>query len=66
MRALTLLFASLLSAGLAQGQDRIVLRAERLLDGAGNVLENRSVVVAGGSSARSERVVQPPTTSSRA
>ncbi|MGH9388490.1 MAG: amidohydrolase family protein, partial [Vicinamibacteria bacterium] len=48
MRARTLFFASLLSAGLAQGQSRIVLHAERLLDGAGNVLENQDVVVEGG------------------
>jgi imidazolonepropionase-like amidohydrolase len=42
------LFASLLSAGLVRGQERVVLRAERLLDGAGNILENRSIVVEGG------------------
>ncbi len=48
MRANVLSFAFLLATGLVQGQDRIVLRAERLLDGAGSVLENRSVVVAGG------------------
>ena len=48
MRARVLSFAFLLAAGLVQGQDRIVLRAERLLDGAGNILENRSVVVEGG------------------
>jgi len=48
MRGLALFFASLLSAGLVHGQERVVLRAERLLDGAGNVLENRSVVVEGG------------------
>jgi len=48
MKARTLFFASLLSAGLLHGQERVVLRAERLLDGAGNVLENRTVVVEGG------------------
>jgi len=48
MRANVLSFAFLLAAGFAQGQDRIVLRAERLIDGAGNVVENRSVVVEGG------------------
>jgi len=37
-----------LAAGLVRAQERIVLRAGRLLDGAGIVLENRSVVVAGG------------------
>jgi len=46
MRAL--LVACLLSAGFAQAQDRVVLRAERLLDGVGNVFENRTVVVEGG------------------
>ena len=48
MRANVLSFVFLLAAGLARGQDRIVLRADRILDGAGNVLENRSVVVEGG------------------
>ena len=48
MRPNILSFVFLLAAGLVQGQDRVVLRAERLLDGAGNILENRSVVVAGG------------------
>jgi len=48
MRAKVLSFAFLLAAGLVQGQNRIVLRAERLLDGAGNILENRTVVVEGG------------------
>jgi imidazolonepropionase-like amidohydrolase len=38
----------LLAVSLVQAQGRIVLRADRLLDGAGNVLENRTVVVAGG------------------
>ncbi len=47
MRPPTLLFTSLLWAGVVQGQERLVLHAERLLDGAGNVLENRSLVVEG-------------------
>jgi imidazolonepropionase-like amidohydrolase len=45
MRALILSFALLLSAGLLRGQEQVVLRADRLLDGAGNVLDNRRVVV---------------------
>jgi len=48
MKVRTLFFASLLSAGLVRGQERVVVRAERVLDGVGNVLENRSVVVEGG------------------
>jgi imidazolonepropionase-like amidohydrolase len=48
MRVRALLSASLLSAGLVRGQERVVLRAERLLDGAGQVLENRNIVVEGG------------------
>jgi imidazolonepropionase-like amidohydrolase len=43
-----LAIASLLASGLALGQERISIRAERILDGAGNVLENRTVVVEGG------------------
>ena len=48
MKVRTFFFASLLSAGLVRGQERMVLRAERLLDGAGSVLENNSIVVEGG------------------
>jgi len=48
MKVRTLFFASLLSAGLLRAQERVVVRAERLLDGAGNVLENKSIVVEGG------------------
>jgi imidazolonepropionase-like amidohydrolase len=48
MRGRNWLFVFLLLAGLARGQDRVILRAERLLDGAGQVLENRSIVVEGG------------------
>ena len=48
MRGRNFLFVFLLFAGLARGQDRVVLRAERLLDGAGQVLENRSIAVEGG------------------
>jgi imidazolonepropionase-like amidohydrolase len=48
MRAAIFSLAFLLAGELIQGQERVVLRAERLLDGAGNVLENRTVVVEGG------------------
>ncbi len=48
MRNRILLLSFVLAAGLVRAQERIVLRAGRLLDGAGIVLENRSVVVAGG------------------
>jgi imidazolonepropionase-like amidohydrolase len=48
MRARTLSFVLLLAAGPVQAQERVVLRAGRLLDGTGNVLENRSVAVEGG------------------
>ncbi len=48
MRKRILPLVLVLAAGLVQGQERIVLRAGRLLDGTGSVLENRSVVVEGG------------------
>jgi imidazolonepropionase-like amidohydrolase len=48
MRIVTLVLALLLPAVLVCSQERIALRADRLLDGAGNLLENRTVVVEGG------------------
>jgi imidazolonepropionase-like amidohydrolase len=48
MRTRILPMVLVLAAGLVQGQERVVLRAERILDGAGNVLENRNLVVEGG------------------
>ncbi|HEY7818993.1 MAG TPA: amidohydrolase family protein, partial [Vicinamibacteria bacterium] len=48
MRRVTFFIASLLLPCFVQGQERVSIRAERLLDGAGNVLENRTVTVEGG------------------
>jgi imidazolonepropionase-like amidohydrolase len=48
MRTRFFLLACALSAAFVQGQDRVVLRAGRLLDGAGNVLEDRTLVIEAG------------------
>jgi imidazolonepropionase-like amidohydrolase len=48
MRFAALVLALFLYSAPLRPQERVVLRAERLLDGAGNLLENRTVVVEGG------------------
>jgi imidazolonepropionase-like amidohydrolase len=50
-RAATAIYAAafvLLLSGLLEAQERVSIRAERLLDGSGKVLENANVVVEGG------------------
>jgi imidazolonepropionase-like amidohydrolase len=50
-RAVTAIFAAsfvLLLSGLLEAQERVSIRAERLLDGSGKVVENANVVVEGG------------------
>jgi imidazolonepropionase-like amidohydrolase len=48
MKSIFISFAALLAAASGETQDRLVLRSDRVLDGAGNVLENRNIVVEGG------------------
>jgi imidazolonepropionase-like amidohydrolase len=60
MRLSALLLLCSLQGGLLRAQGRVVLRAERLIDGTGSVLANRTVVVESGRIREVGSAGQPP------